>query len=189
MGLALSQIVDRYEPAVMQIIAKIVSPAEPEIDVMPEGCNEGFNHAAQPFVNRLRDFKSGLALVRWAEQHLSDISACLGIVYRTTGAVDQPSLMQALASGKQAAAEAAPVVTLRDNLLVCVEEAKSILLAEEEAAILADIQADVEQLKSVGKYAISEVERTFEESGAGRWNTSRICIRTRVLHSHRLGCT
>ena len=156
---------------------------------MPEGCNEGFNQAAQPFVHRLRDFKRGLTLVRWAEQHLSEISACLGIIYHTTGTGDQLTLMQALASGKQAAAEAAPVVTLRDNLLVCVKEAKAILLAEKEAAILADIQADVEQLKSVGKYAISEVERTFEEIRGRTLEHFENSTRTRVLHSHRLGST
>src|SRR5207237_185678 len=74
-----------------------------------------------------------------------------------------PSLLAALARGKEATADIAPVAWLRDELAEAVAESGAIRTAEEDLAMLEEIKAALEGIEPLGKYAEGEVVRIFDE--------------------------
>lgn len=128
--------------------------------LIPKEAEEAFRESAAGLEKAVRDAWRAIALASWAAAHLNVLVERVRVALTSPDA-EPPSLYATLAKGKHAAVDIAPVAARRDALAAAAAEATSISTAGAGLALLGEVRAAIEELKSVGKYAEAEVEHVF----------------------------
>lgn len=160
-GRLLSPIVERYELEVRGLTETITVDGSNHVDVVPHDAAAAFRLAAHPFLARLETARKGLATLRWATTNPSVLIENLVSLLLTTEEAEPKSLASVLARGKFAAADVSPVAMLHDDLGMVVEGLEAINASEVDQRLSEVIQAALEEVKPLGKFAEAEVERVF----------------------------
>lgn len=161
LGEPIASVVARYDAAVRALAGGLPAVDATACQPMPVDSDPAFTGAAGRLLSGLREARRGLATLRWADIRMTELLAALGRALNAeTG--ETASLHAALASGKNAAADTAPLVAVRDELAAAAKDAAAISAAKAVLATLEEMRTALDEIKTSGKYAEAKVQSVFE---------------------------
>lgn len=160
LGPALATLVVRYEPKVLAATEGLPPFSLREVDLCPLGAEQEFGEACEPFLEAFRAAWRAMGVAEWSVAHHTTLADRLARVLTSSDDGDS-SLSTALARGKDAAADVAPLRQVHDGLAKAAVDASEVVGAEKRMATLTEIRSAVDEIKNLGKYAEGEVELVF----------------------------
>ncbi|MCI0463672.1 MAG: hypothetical protein L0Z62_42600, partial [Gemmataceae bacterium] len=162
-GSVLTPVVDQYNATLLALLSRLPSIAVPEPDLVPADADQEFRCAASALLNSLHAAKCDLASLAWAAAHLPEVVEGLYSSLIAPEGDGPPSLLAVLGRGKHAAADWAPLAAVHDSFVEAAAEASGIRDAAAAVDMLEEVRITLEEIKPLGKYAVAEVERVFEQ--------------------------
>lgn len=174
LGSVLRSIAAQFDERIQQLAAEAPAVPSVPIDLLSEDAESAFAEQASELVESVRKAKTAIAMLEWSETNLPGLQQFIHETVTRPEGEGALSLLAALSKGKQAAADVVPLAIVRDEFRRVYNNRKSIAAREADLAVLAELAASLDQLKSLAKYAGNEVSTVFG------------CIRDRTIDNWRL---
>lgn len=151
----------KFDEAVRTIAEQArVAPAA-TVSLLPEDAPPEFVEKASVLLQTVQKALAALSTLQWSQVHLAEIGDALHECITKLDSEGAASLLGALSKGKQAAAAVEPLTRVCRELRDAYTRCKSITEKEGALVTLQELEAALNELKPLAKYATNEVKTVF----------------------------
>ncbi len=161
LGASFKTITDRFHDRIALIVSSAAIPKTVTSQVLPAECDPHFTEAAKPFLTELANVACSIDILEWSIAQYDAITPRLTqLLFEEQGT--DGSLLSEISRGKVAASTITPLSAVAADLAkIRVQQQKADKMRS-DIAVLAQLSAPLDAMKTLAKYAESKVATVFD---------------------------